>query len=67
MSRRGPSGPSIRSSGRSEARELREHFTDPEVVELTFLVGYTNMLNLFNNALGVRYDGEYGLLRSPAG
>ena len=48
------------------ARELREHFTDPELVELTFLIGYINMLNLFNNALGVRYNGEYGLLRSVA-
>ena len=46
------------------SRELREHFTDPEVVELTFLVGYINLLNLFNNALGNRYNGEYGLLRS---
>ena len=43
--------------------ELHEHFTDPEVVELTFLIGYINMLNLFNNALGVRYNGEYALLR----
>ncbi len=49
------------------ARELREHFTDPELVELTFLIGYINMLNLFNNALGVRYNGEYSLLRGVAG
>ena len=49
------------------ARELHEHFTDPELVELAFLIGYINMLNLFNNALDVRYNGEYGLLRSPAG
>ena len=28
-------------------RELREHFTDAELVELTFLIGYINMLNLF--------------------
>ena len=49
------------------AQELREHFTDPELVELTFLIGYINMLNLFNNALGVRYNGEYSLLRSVAG
>jgi alkylhydroperoxidase family enzyme len=49
------------------ARELGEHFTDPELVELTFLIGYINMLNLFNNALGVRYNGEYSLLRSVAG
>ena len=49
------------------ARELRAHFTDAELVELTFLIGYINMLNLFNNALGVRYNGEYSLLRSPAG
>jgi alkylhydroperoxidase family enzyme len=45
------------------ARELAEHFSDPELVELTFLIGYINMLNLFNNALGVRYHGEYALLR----
>lgn len=44
-------------------RELHEHFTDPEIVELAFLIGYINMLNLFNNALGVRYHGEYSLLR----
>ena len=48
----------------SLARELHEHFSDPELVELTFLIGYINMLNLFNNALGVRYNGEYGLLRT---
>ena len=46
------------------ARELHEHFTDPELVELTFLIGYINMLNLFNNALNVRYHGDYGLLRT---
>ena len=46
--------------------ELEATFTDPELVELTFLVGYINMLNLFNNALQVRYHGEYALL-APAG
>ena len=46
------------------SRELHEHFADPELVELTFLIGYINMLNLFNNALGIRYNGEYGLLRA---
>lgn len=45
---------------------LRAAFTDPELVELTFLVGYINMLNLFNNALEVRYSGEYAIL-APAG
>ena len=43
--------------------ELHEHFSDPELVELTFLIGYINMLNLFNNGLGVRYKGEYALLK----
>jgi AhpD family alkylhydroperoxidase len=42
---------------------LHEHFSDPELVELTFLVGYINMLNLFNNALQVRYRGDYRVLR----
>ena len=48
-------------------QELHKHFTDPQLVELTFLIGYINMLNLFNNALGVRYNGEYSLLRPVAG
>jgi AhpD family alkylhydroperoxidase len=39
--------------------ELRDAFSEPELVELSFLIGYINMLNLFNNALGVRYHGEY--------
>jgi AhpD family alkylhydroperoxidase len=43
--------------------EVHEHFSDPELVELSFLIGYINMLNLFNNLLGVRYHGEYALLR----
>lgn len=48
--------------------QLREAFTEPELVELSFLIGYINMLNLFNNALGVRYHGEYGaVLGSAAG
>ena len=50
----------------SLSRELHDHFSDPELVELTFLIGYINMLNLFNNALGIRYQGEYGLLRTAA-
>lgn len=48
------------------AGELHEHFTDPELVELSFLIGYINMLNLFNNLLGVRYNGEYAALRTAA-
>ena len=47
-------------------RQLHEHFTDPELVELSFLIGYINMLNLFNNSLLVRYNGEYGVLKSVA-
>ena len=49
------------------SQQLHEHFSDPELVELTFLIGYINMLNLFNNCLGVRYNGEYALLRPVAG
>jgi AhpD family alkylhydroperoxidase len=48
------------------ADQLHEHFADPELVELSFLIGYINMLNLFNNLLGVRYNGEYGVLRPDA-
>ena len=47
------------------ARQLHEHFSDAELVELTFLIGYINMLNLFNNSLGVRYHGEYSVLKTP--
>ena len=39
--------------------ELKSLFTDPEIVELTFLIGMINMLNLFNNCLQVTYRGEY--------
>jgi alkylhydroperoxidase family enzyme len=47
-------------------QELREHFTDPEMVELSFLIGYINMLNLFNNLLQVRYHGDYTVLARNA-
>jgi alkylhydroperoxidase family enzyme len=46
--------------------ELGEHYSDPELVELTFLIGFINMLNLFNNCLDVRYNGEYALLAPGA-
>jgi len=39
--------------------QLKLHFSQPEIVELTFLIGYINMLNLFNNCLQVRYNGDY--------
>jgi alkylhydroperoxidase family enzyme len=45
---------------------LKSAFTDPELVELTFLIGYINTLNLFNNCLEVRYNGEYSVLATPA-
>ena len=44
--------------------QLKELFSDPELVELSFLIGFINMLNLFNNLLDVRYSGEYALLAS---
>jgi 4-carboxymuconolactone decarboxylase len=47
-------------------RELHDRFSDAELVELTFLIGYINMLNRFNNLLGVRYHGEYAALRAAA-
>ena len=45
--------------------EIHAHFSDPELVELTFLVGYINLLNLFNNSLNVRYHGDYRALLDP--
>lgn len=38
---------------------LRSVFTEPEIVELVFMIGFINCLNLFNNTLGIRYHGEY--------
>ena len=32
---------------------LRKEFSDEEIVELTFLIGLIQLLNLFNNALQV--------------
>ena len=45
------------------ARELHEQFSDEELVEVTFLIGYITMLNTFNNLLEVRYHGDYRALR----
>jgi len=45
--------------------QIHAAFTDPELVELTFLVGYINLLNLFNNSLDVRYHGDYRALLDP--
>ncbi len=39
--------------------QLKENFSDEEIVELTFLVGFINMLNMFNNALQVTFHEEY--------
>ena len=38
---------------------LRSLFSQEEIVELTFLIGYINMLNYFNNTLQVSYQGDY--------
>lgn len=38
---------------------LRVRFTDAEIVEITFLIGNINALNMFNNCLRVTYHGEY--------
>jgi len=46
--------------------EMRDVFSDAELVELSFLIGFINMLNLFNNSLDVRYEGEYAALAPAA-
>jgi AhpD family alkylhydroperoxidase len=38
--------------------ELKGAFTEPEIVELTFLIGFINLLNLFNNCLRVTFYVE---------
>jgi alkylhydroperoxidase family enzyme len=40
---------------------LKEKFSEPEIVELTFLIGFINLLNWFNNALQVTFHGEYSV------
>ena len=42
--------------------QLRGDYSDAEIVELTFLIGFINMLNLFNNCLQVKYNDEYAAL-----
>lgn len=42
---------------------LRQTFSNSEIVELTFLTGFINMLNWFNNALEVRYQDEFQSLK----
>ncbi len=44
--------------------DIKQAFPDPEIVELSFLIGFINMLNLFNNLMLVRYHGEYRALTS---
>ena len=41
--------------------EVQKTFSNEEIVELTFLIGLTGLLNLFNNVLQVRYHDEYGV------
>lgn len=38
---------------------LRAAYSEPEIIELTLMVGYINTLNMFNNALRVTYRGDY--------
>jgi ribonuclease HI len=45
---------------------LKQIFSEPEIVELTFLIGFINMLNLFNNCLQVRYHDDYASFEASA-
>jgi alkylhydroperoxidase family enzyme len=40
---------------------LKQNFSDPEIVEMTFTIGMISLLNVFNNCLQVRYHGECAL------
>ena len=42
---------------------LREAFSGPEIVELTFMIGLITMLNRFNNARQIRHGEEYREVR----
>ena len=46
---------------------LKRCFSEPEIVELTFLIGMIGMLNLFNNCLQVRYHDDYAAVQGAAG
>lgn len=46
---------------------LKHVFTEPEIVELTMLIGYITMLNMFNNCLQLTYHGEYEEAEAAAG
>jgi len=39
--------------------QLKTKFSEPEIVELTYLIGLINLLNWFNNALQVTFHDEY--------
>lgn len=39
--------------------KLKGAFSDAEIVELTLLIGFINMLNWFNNALQITFHEEY--------
>ncbi len=41
-------------------QELRAAFSEPEIVEVTAMIGLISMLNMFNNCLEIRYRDDYG-------
>jgi AhpD family alkylhydroperoxidase len=45
------------------SEKLKTTWSDADLVELTFLIGFINMLNWFNNALEVRYHREFEGIR----
>ncbi len=38
--------------------EVKKHFTDTEIVELTMVITYFNMRNKFNDALGIPIEAQ---------
>jgi uncharacterized peroxidase-related enzyme len=38
---------------KSTSTELRAHFTDEQIVEITLVIGISNLTNRFNNGLGI--------------
>ncbi|MYA95438.1 MAG: carboxymuconolactone decarboxylase family protein [Nitrospinae bacterium] len=39
-------------------QEVKKHFTDTEIVELTMVITYFNMRNKFNDALGIPIEAQ---------
>jgi alkylhydroperoxidase family enzyme len=52
-----------KTAGDSAFEELRRHFSDKQIVEITLLNAFENYYNLVNRPLGIESDGLCALVR----